>query len=407
MYGAIVGDIVGSRFEFNNHKSKEFELFTEECKVTDDSIMTLAVGKAIMEYTGFWGYCSGMGAVDGSLGELAVKNMRELGQKYPECGYGQRFYKWMFSQNPKPYNSYGNGAAMRVSAAGYFALTEEQAVEYSHAVTEVTHNHPEGLKGAEAVAVAIFLARNWALKREIKQRMSEYYDINFRLDDIRENYRHDESCRGSVPQAIVAFLEGDSFEDVIRTAVSIGGDSDTIAAIAGSIAAAYYRVPGKIWGKAESFLDKELQDILFKWSHFIFRHNKRLAANDFLCLTKYIRWIEQGESFGEPGKYSEFALSFMKDFNAILLSYPGYNFKNYQDILTDEEINMWNLNNDETCRDEESMGTVYGAFALIMQAIKREEFIEGSLLDAYERGHILKALKRLRESDIGHECLFR
>jgi type I restriction enzyme M protein len=229
MLGAIIGDIAGSRFEFNNIRSKDFELFAKNCHVTDDSIMTLAIAKAILACNGSWK----------RLGNNAVKYMQEFGRKYPNCGFGGMFRKWVFNDSPAPYNSYGNGAAMRVSPCGFIARTEEEAALLSRKVTEITHNHPEGLKGAEAVSVAIFMAKNGASKNEIKGRIEKnYYVLNFTLDGIRENYEFDETCQGTVPQAITAFLESVSFEDAVRNAVSIGGDSDTLAAITGSIAEA-------------------------------------------------------------------------------------------------------------------------------------------------------------------------
>jgi len=259
MLGAIIGDIAGSRFEFNNIRSKEFDLFAKDSRITDDSIMTLAIAKAIMACNGDWQ----------QLEYNAVKYMQEIGRKYPNCGFGGMFRKWMFSNAPEPYNSYGNGAAMRVSSCGFIARTEEEAILLSRKVTEVTHNHAEGLKGAEAVSVAIFIARNGAAKSEIKERMEkDYYSLNFTLDGIRDDYKFNETCQETVPQAIVAFLESVSFEDAIRGAVSIGGDSDTLAAITGSIAEAYYNVPSDLRSKALSFLDRELISIYEEWEKF-------------------------------------------------------------------------------------------------------------------------------------------
>jgi type I restriction enzyme M protein len=260
MLGAIIGDTAGSRFEFNNIHNKDFELFTEDCRVTDDSIMTLAVAKAILACNGDWE----------QLGENAVKYMREIGRKYPHCGFGGMFRKWMFGDKPAPYNSYGNGAAMRVSPCGFAARTEDDAVLLSRKVTEVTHNHPEGLKGAETVSVAIFLAKNGTLKNEIKERIEkDYYPLNFTLDSIRDNYHFNETCQGTVPQAIMAFLESVSFEDAIRNAVSIGGDSDTLAAIAGSVAEAYYDIPFDLKCRVQSYLDRDLLEIYREWEKFI------------------------------------------------------------------------------------------------------------------------------------------
>jgi len=258
MLGAIIGDIAGSRFEFNNILSKDFELFTKSCSVTDDSIMTLAVAKAIMACNGDWE----------QLGINTIKYMQEIGHKYPNCGFGGMFRKWVFSGNPEPYNSFGNGAAMRVSPCGFIAGTEEEVILLSRKVTEVTHNHPEGLKGAEAVSVAIFMARNGAAKNEIEARIKkDYYKLNFTLDSIRGDYQFNETCRGTVPQAIVAFLESASFEDAIRGAISIGGDSDTLAAITGGIAEAFYGVPSDLKSKALAYLDRELLNIYEEWEN--------------------------------------------------------------------------------------------------------------------------------------------
>jgi len=260
MLGAIIGDIVGSRFEFDNHKSKDFELFAEGCSVTDDSIMTLAVAKAILSCGGDWK----------RLGENAVNYMQTIGRKYPGCGFGGMFERWVFDDDPKPYNSFGNGAAMRVSPCGFIAQSENEAKLLARKVTEVTHNHPEGLKGAEAAAVAVFLARNGAAKSEIKERMEkDYYTLNFNLDGIRKSYKFNETCQGTVSQAIAAFLESVSFEDAIRNAVSIGGDSDTLAAITGDIAEAYYGIPFDLKRKALVYLDHELLNIFTEWENAV------------------------------------------------------------------------------------------------------------------------------------------
>lgn len=274
MIGAIVGDIVGSRFEFNNHRSKDFELFTKECEATDDSIMTLSVAKAIMETE----KAAKEGFNTESIGEdyyqlleqMTIKYMQEIGRKYPNCGYGGRFSSWVFSPNPQAYNSFGNGAAMRISPVGFLARTEEEVVRLSQAVTKVSHNHPEGLKGAEATALAIFMARSGSNKCEIRNRINkQYYLLDFTMDEIRDCYQFNETCQATVPQAIVAFLESNSFEDAIRTAISIGGDSDTLAAITGSIAQAYYGVPSEIKEKALSYLDEELLSIYYEWTEFL------------------------------------------------------------------------------------------------------------------------------------------
>lgn len=255
MIGAIVGDIVGSRFEWQNCKSKDFELFHDRKYFTDDTVMTLAIGDALVHWE--------KGKRKEDLGKLATESMRKFGFDYPGRGYGGMFLGWLCSDDPKPYNSFGNGAAMRVSGCGYAAKSLKEAKELSKAVTEVTHNHPEGIKGAEAVTVAIFLAREGKRIKEIKDYIIEhYYKIDFTLDSIREEYHFDVTCQGSVPQAFEAFFESESFEDAIRNAISIGGDSDTIAAITGSIAEVYYGVPKGIRNQALKFLDEEAKETL-------------------------------------------------------------------------------------------------------------------------------------------------
>ena len=253
MLGAVIGDIVGSRYEWNNHKSKEFELFSKDCSFTDDSVMSLAVAKAIMESKEDYS----------DLSEKAVECMQEVGRHYPYCGYGGMFKRWMFSDNPEPYNSFGNGAAMRVSASGFAAKSLEEAMLLSEKVTAVTHNHPEGIKGAEATAVAIFLARTGKSIKEIRDYINKnYYSMDFTLDSIRDSYKFNETCQETVPQAMMAFFESTSFEDAIRNAISIGGDSDTIGAITGGIAEAYYGIPDDIRKEAVRYLDKRLLKIL-------------------------------------------------------------------------------------------------------------------------------------------------
>ena len=252
MLGAIIGDISGSRFEWENLKSKEFELLTYRCHPTDDSNMTLAVAQAILQSRGDWS----------QLSERAIASMRELGRKYPR-GYGGRFKQWLLSGDPQPYGSWGNGSAMRVSPCAWAAASMEEALRLSDAVTNVTHNHPEGIKGARAITAAIFMARQGASMLEIRDYIhKEYYPMDFTLDQVRPTYEFDVSCQGSVPQAIEAFLESTSFEDAIRNAISIGGDSDTIAAMAGSIAEAYYGIPAEIRNHVLTFLDETQLDIL-------------------------------------------------------------------------------------------------------------------------------------------------
>lgn len=254
MLGAIIGDIVGSRFEFDNHKSKEFELFHKECDFTDDTAMTIAVAKSLMYLNNSndeWGFKKHL-----------IKTLHEFGALYPDLGYGGHFLCWLETEETRPYNSCGNGSAMRVSAVGWYAKTLKEAEDIARMTAEITHNHTEGIKGAQAVAAAIFLARKGVTKEEIKQYIEDkYYTFDFTLDEIRPTYGYEITCQKSVPQAFQAFFESTDFEDAIRNAISIGGDSDTIAAITGSIAEAYYDVDEDIANTALSYLDEYLLDI--------------------------------------------------------------------------------------------------------------------------------------------------
>lgn len=272
MLGAIIGDIVGSRFEVYNHRSKEFELFTSECRATDDSMMTLAVGKALLETEKAMKEKKDSGKQYDytTLERLTIKSMQAIGRKYPDRGYGNMFLQWIWNDDPEPYYSFGNGAAMRISPVAYVANNKDELYRLSETVTSVTHNHPEGVKGAEAAALAIYLSRLQTSKRNIYREISKrYYNIDFKLEDIRDTYQFNATCQGSVPQAIVAFLQSTSFEDAIRNAISIGGDSDTIAAITGSIAEAHYGIPTYLEEKALEYLEPDLLTIYYDWSNRI------------------------------------------------------------------------------------------------------------------------------------------
>ena len=254
MMGAILGDIIGSRYEHRNIKFKEFPLFSMRCSMTDDSIMTLAVADALLQ-----------SREDRSdLGKTAVRSMQELGCQFPDCGFGGHFRQWLQNRDPQPYGSWGNGAAMRVSPCGWAGSSPEEVKALSKAVTEVSHNHPEGIKGAEAAAMAVYLARTGSSKSEIREYTEKhYYALNFTLEEIRDSYTFDVSCQGSVPQAIEAFLESTDFEDAVRGAVSLGGDSDTIAAITGGIAEAYYGIPDHLRAIGLTYFEADnLKEIL-------------------------------------------------------------------------------------------------------------------------------------------------
>lgn len=246
MIGAIAGDIIGSVYEHAPIKTKDFPLFHPHCRFTDDSVLTVAVAKAILE--------------DGDY-RLAVL---DLGRRYPDAGYGGSFIDWLHSPNPQPYNSWGNGAAMRVSPVGFAFDSVETILREAARTAQFSHNHPEGIKGAQATALAVFLARTTRDKETIRQEIADFfgYDLNRTVDVIRPSYRFDVSCQGTVPEAIIAVLDSESYEDAVRNAVSLGGDSDTLACIAGGIAEAYYGPVGRaIRGKVREYLTPELWQI--------------------------------------------------------------------------------------------------------------------------------------------------
>ena len=251
--GAIAGDVIGSVYEFDNIKTKDFPLFHPMCEYTDDTVMTLALAKTLSEMEN---------REDLEEFKLAyVQNMHFVFRLYPDMSYGGRFLRWLEEGRTTPYNSCGNGSAMRVSAVGWYANTLEEAERLAKASAEVTHNHPDGIAGAVATAGAVFLARTGATKERIREYVSGYYPLDFTLAEIRPDYEFNEVCCGTVPQAVVAFLEAEDFEDAIRNVISIGGDSDTLGAITGAIAEAYYGIPEELEQTALSYLDDYLLDL--------------------------------------------------------------------------------------------------------------------------------------------------
>lgn len=255
--GAVIGDIVGSRFEgcrYQDIKSTKFELFTERNRFTDDSVMTVAVADWLLS------------------GRNLVESMRDWGRRYHNRGYGVRFANWLFiTQNPQPYNSFGNGSGMRVSPVGFYARSLDEALDLARQSAEVTHNHPEGIKGAQAIASAIYLAREGKSKDEIRDYIEKTfgYDLHRDCDEIRPGYDFDMTCQGSCPEAIVAFLDSSDYESAIRLAVSLGGDSDTIACMTGGIAAAFYGVPDNIIARAVKYLPDDMLEIICKFDNTI------------------------------------------------------------------------------------------------------------------------------------------
>lgn len=255
MYGAILGDIIGSPYEFDRSgKTKNFPLFSPHSCFTDDTVMTIAVAEALLDAP----------EDDDRIREALIKSMQKWGRLYPDAGYGVRFCDWLLCSDPQPYNSWGNGSAMRVSSVAWLYDDLDTVRRMARLSAEVSHDHPEGIKGAEATAAAIFLGRTGHTKAQIKAYIEEtfHYDLSRTCDQIRPAYHHVESCQETVPEAITAFLEGESFEDVIRTAVSLGGDCDTLTAIAGSIAEGFYGVPEALIAECEDRLDDALLAVL-------------------------------------------------------------------------------------------------------------------------------------------------
>lgn len=251
MLGVIAGDIIGSWYEFHATKEKEFELFHPKSKFTDDTTLSMAIAKSILD------------------DESYLDNVVDFGLRYFDVGYGGSFKKWLKGDEHLPYNSWGNGSAMRVSPIAFAFDTEEKVLEEARKSAEITHNHPEGIKGAEATALAIFMARKGKSKEQIRERITtEFeYDLSRTVDEIRPTYKFEVSCQKSVPESIICFLDSNSFEDCIRNCVSLGGDADTMAAIAGGIAEAYYGVPKEIEEKINEYLSDEFVEILKRFKN--------------------------------------------------------------------------------------------------------------------------------------------
>lgn len=259
MIGAMIGDIAGSRFEFDRSpKTVEgYEIFDRYCEFTDDTVMTVGVAEGLLN--------AGKDADTETIRKSVIRSMGKFGKRYPNAGYGGRFFLWVLGpeEEAKPYGSYGNGSAMRVSSAGWLYDSLERTREVARATAEVSHNHPEGIRGAEAVAAAIYMARTGSTKEEIRQYTEKEfgYDLNRTCDEIRPSYRHIETCRETVPQAFAAFFEGESFEGVIRLAISLGGDCDTLTDIAAAMAEAFYGADPELVRQALAFLPDDMKAV--------------------------------------------------------------------------------------------------------------------------------------------------
>lgn len=280
MLGAIIGDIAGSIYEFNNIKTENFTPFEGKCFFTDDTVMTVAVADALMS-----------GKRDPKKTEACmIKSMKKFGKSYPNAGYGGRFSAWLLNPDPKPYDSFGNGSAMRVSPVAWYFHSLEKVQQFAEISAKVTHDHPEGIKGASAVATAIFMARNGRDKNYIKRyiELKYHYDFSKTLDEIRPSYNFDETCQGTVPVAFEVFFEAESFEDTLKKAISMGGDSDTLAAIACSIAEGFYPIPKELKEKALAVLDRKILSMLKKWDGDLSVSASPFEQRDILLYTDYL-----------------------------------------------------------------------------------------------------------------------
>lgn len=389
MLGAIIGDIAGSIYEFNNIKSEDFPMLEDKCFFTDDSVMTVAVAEALMN-----------GRRDPEKTEACmIKAMKKYGKAFPNAGYGARFSAWLGNHDPKPYGSYGNGSAMRVSPVAWYFHSLEKVEKFAEISAKVSHDHPEGIKGAKAVAVAVFMARNGRDKDYIKRYMElkYHYDFSRTLDEIRPNYHFDETCQGTVPVALEAFFEADSFEDTIRKAISVGGDSDTVAAIAGSIAEAFYPIPKGMAERAKSFLDKKLLNALAKWDSDMSVSPSPFEKRDILDYTEYFLTNPHTErrTIKRPGteetvtvpEYDETMFNFIRD-----VVPSSYMRKDYKEILAKHEIKNY-----QDMIIEVSDASEVLLEAMLTVIVVGEKAHPGNIAWAAEDGILGDILFRLRE----------
>lgn len=338
MLGAIIGDIAGSIYEFNNIKTEDFTPFDGKCFFTDDTVMTIAVADALMN-----------GKRDEKKTEAClIKSMKKFGKAYPNVGYGGRFSAWLQNPNPKPYDSFGNGSAMRVSPVAWYFHSLEKVQCFAEISARVTHDHPEGIKGASAVATAIFMARNGRDKDYIRRyiELKYHYDFSKSLDEIRPSYNFDETCQGTVPVALKVFFEAESFEDTLKKAISMGGDSDTLAAIACSIAEGFYPIPEDLKAKALALLDRKILSMLKKWDSDLsvssspFEHRDILLYTDYLLTNphtekKTLHHNDTNQDYVVP-EYSETLFNFIKD----TVVSPYYR-KDFREILERHNIKQY------------------------------------------------------------------
>ena len=413
MYGALLGDMIGAPYEFDRgDKTKEFPLFSKGSVYTDDSVMTIAVAEALLDARE-----KGVETDESAVKGLLVNSMKRWGRKYPDAGYGGRFIWWLMLKDSSPYGSYGNGSAMRVSSAGWLYDDLDTTRKVAAWTAEVTHNHPEGIKGAEATAGAIFMARNHASKEEIRDYIvSEFgYDLSRTCDEIRPGYHHVESCQETVPEAITAFLEGNDFEDVIRTAVSLGGDCDTLTCIAGSIAEAFYGVPVGMMAECQSRMTEDMKQVMDRFDKAVgrlLRHAKESFGNEELVAAmaaahqdsgreSFIRVLdlivkriaEQGE-FILPVQLSQSAFDMLGDLNKVK---AGDTLQAAEEIrmkpqtIIDNNGRLWYVvftDHNEACKGEAS-SSINQPMKDILEAALAAEDKEGLIINPWENPIVL------------------
>lgn len=389
MIGAAIGDIAGSKYEFNNIHNEDFEILSDDTFFTDDTVMTFAVLKSLLE---------------GERNEikterLMAKNMQKYGRKWPDAGYGGRFSRWLESKDPKPYDSYGNGSAMRVSPVGWFSHSLSETEKYAEISARVTHNHPEGIKGAKAVASGIFLAREGRSKEYIRNFISKKYgyDFSFTLDDIRESFTFDETCQGTVPVAFEAFFEAESFEDTLRKTVALGGDCDTTAAIACSIAEGFYPIPENLEKTAIEKLPEEFKQLLKKcdkdlgFAHSPFKKRDILDYTDYMLsnpatMRQEIRRPESEEKIVAP-IYNDIFFNFIND-----VKKSDHMRDDYKELFAKHGIKQY----------EDMIIELPDASELLLDAmltyiIEAERYVPGNVAWAAENGIIGDILQNLEK----------
>lgn len=395
MLGAIIGDIVGSPFEFdhNNIKTKIFPMFSNRSYVTDDTIMSLAVAEGIINA---WN--------NENYKDELIKSMQKLGIMYPNAGYGARFNNWIYEKEPKPYNSFGNGSAMRVSSVAWLFNSLDDVLKYARISAEVTHNHPEGIKGAQATAAAIFFARQGADKKIIRNYISDNfeYNLNRTCDEIRPYYHHVESCQETVPEAIIAFLEGNDFEDCIRNAVSLGGDSDTLTAITGSIAEAYYGIPEEIIKQALFYLDDEQRKILKRYREFLSSIRKhRIELWNNLKITLPFFSAKCNTTWHTPPKSEEGVFYFAHPSygKEVILLEEIAQSQEFTVVSYHEIIELFGYGNNFENNPEiiRNINSPFILRAMLTYIVRHERFCDGAIATCIKNGVIYEIINRLGE----------